>query len=114
MRRSPFGPGAVVPGGRYLGAWLEAPAWGRLRAGTGWERAALQRVAEGTWSKAMLTMTERSCELVACPASPLIRAGQWNTHCASTVSYPAQIAAPTCMVADGRLHGRHLESQCEQ
>ena len=62
-----------------------------------WARAALQRATEGTWSKAMQTMTERSGELVACPASPLIRAGQWNTHCASTVSYPAQIAAPTCM-----------------
>ena len=96
MRRSPFGPGAVVPGGRYLGAWLEAPAWGQVRAGLGWGRAAFWRVADGTWNKAMHTMTERSRALTAQPASPLIRAGQWNTYCASTVPYPAQLALPTC------------------
>ena len=33
MRWSPFGPGAVARGGRYLGAWLEAVAAGAVTAG---------------------------------------------------------------------------------
>ena len=55
----------------------------------------MQRIATGTWSKALTTMSERSRELTSRPASPLIRAGQWNIYCVSTVLYPAQIAIPS-------------------
>ena len=33
--------------------------------------------------------------MMASPASPVIRSRQWNTHCVSTIPYPAQIAPPT-------------------
>ena len=55
----------------------------------------MQRIAMGTWSKALTTMSGRSRELMSRPASPLIRAGQWNIYCVSTVLYPAQIAIPS-------------------
>ena len=104
MRRSPFGPGAVVPGGRYLGAWIEAPAWGMSHAGSGWERCAYLRLATRTWTKALDTMVERSRTLTARPASPGIRASQWNTYCVSLALYPAQIAPPPAEVLN-RMRG---------
>eukprot|EP00974_Lingulodinium_polyedra_P127324 11201779-Lingulodinium_polyedra.AAC.1 len=51
MASPPFGPGVVNAGGRYLGVWLAAAAYGALAEGVRWARAALQTVASGTWKK---------------------------------------------------------------
>ena len=78
MRWSPFGPGAVARGGRYLGAWLEAVAAGALRGRLCWGREARARVAEGTWRKAITAIEDISTKLSASHASPAVRGRQWS------------------------------------
>eukprot|EP00974_Lingulodinium_polyedra_P002430 226997-Lingulodinium_polyedra.AAC.1 len=69
MASSPFGPGAVDAGGRYLGAWLAAAAYGALTEGTRWTSAALQSVAFGTWQKFADEVGERATRLTLRPSS---------------------------------------------
>eukprot|EP00974_Lingulodinium_polyedra_P044737 4290955-Lingulodinium_polyedra.AAC.1 len=76
MSSSPFGPSAADTGGRYLGAWLAAAAYGALAEGVKWTKLALDAVAYGTWKRPAGELSDRSGLLVLSPSSLAVRASQ--------------------------------------
>eukprot|EP00969_Alexandrium_andersonii_P070961 3133792-Alexandrium_andersonii.AAC.1 len=54
----------------------------------------LAALVQGTWNKALGTMSARTVTLASLGGSPSLRATHWNAYVVSCTLYPAHITPP--------------------